>query len=382
MSDLKLDSLRIQNFRTFKDLTIDRLGRVNLIVGKNNVGKTALLEGVWLWNHPEYWHDFASFLERRLPIKGEKPEREVVNQRYQNIKSKFYGYPDLYEAAEVKIYIGPSEDVEKRLQVSLEVKEREDILGYGTSGTPTPFLKVVSGAWEDEKEGFYEGSEISLSYPGQSDIRYGLVEGSINFIASDGINIQEAGEFWDNAVRANQKKSVLKVMQILVPQLEDVNWVDQPSVNTSLSGSTLRLSECAGKRVPMISFPDSDRAVSLSSLGEGASRALWIGTSLVNSENGILLVDEIENGLHYSAQPDLWQLIFETAQDLDVQVFATTHSFDCIKAFQQAAQESEAEGRLISLRRSERVDEEGKIVAVPYDEDALESVAHSNIEVR
>lgn len=112
------------------------------------------------------------------------------------------------------------------------------------------------------------------------------------------------------------------------------------------------------------------------------NRIFAMTVGLIRAEDGILLIDEIENGLHYSVQPDLWQMIFETAKELDVQVFATTHSFDCIRAFQQAAEESGAEGRLISLRRSKREDEDGKIVAVPYDEDTLKSVARSNIEVR
>jgi predicted ATP-dependent endonuclease of OLD family len=58
----------------------------------------------------------------------------------------------------------------------------------------------------------------------------------------------------------------------------------------------------------------------------------------------------IENGIHYSVQPDLWRLIFHVAQRLNVQVFATSHSWDCLKAFQIAADENkEEEGVLVRL---------------------------------
>lgn len=118
----------------------------------------------------------------------------------------------------------------------------------------------------------------------------------------------------------------------------------------------------------------------MSSLGEGVSRALWIGSSIVNSKEGLLLVDEVENGLHYSVQPDLWKMIFKTARQLDVQVFATTHSHDCVRAFQQVSKEQEEEGMLISLRRKQSDSE--NIVAVPIEEDELEYAVKSHTDVR
>jgi AAA15 family ATPase/GTPase len=130
----------------------------------------------------------------------------------------------------------------------------------------------------------------------------------------------------------------------------------------------------------MVSLTGVEEAVPLSSLGEGTSRALWIGSALANSGNGVLLIDEIENGLHYSVQQDLWQVIFETARELDVQVFATTHSFDCVQAFQQVSSEREEEGMLISLRRKRSNPED--IVAVPIDETELEYAVESHTEVR
>jgi AAA15 family ATPase/GTPase len=83
------------------------------------------------------------------------------------------------------------------------------------------------------------------------------------------------------------------------------------------------------------------------SLGDGMQRLLGIALALVNAKDGLLLVDEIENGLHYSIQTDLWRLIFQLAQKLNVQVFATSHSWDCIRSFQQAAQENEQENGIL-----------------------------------
>jgi AAA15 family ATPase/GTPase len=113
-------------------------------------------------------------------------------------------------------------------------------------------------------------------------------------------------------------------------------------------------------------------------MGDGMNRMLNLILALVNAQNGMLLVDEVENGIHYSIQPDLWRLVFHTAQRLNVQVFATTHSLDCVHAFQQAAAENvDEEGVLIRLQHRK-----GEVEAVLFDEDKLGLATREQIEVR
>ena len=68
-------------------------------------------------------------------------------------------------------------------------------------------------------------------------------------------------------------------------------------------------------------------------MGDGIIRLLSIIVSISQTENGILLIDEIENGFHYSVLNKLWQSVYETAIQYNVQIFITTHSFECAKAF-------------------------------------------------
>ena len=75
-------------------------------------------------------------------------------------------------------------------------------------------------------------------------------------------------------------------------------------------------------------------------MGDGINRILTIILSMVNVENGYFFIDEFENGLHYSVQKDLWKMIFYLAEKLNIQVFATTHSSDCINAFQEVINDS------------------------------------------
>lgn len=104
-----------------------------------------------------------------------------------------------------------------------------------------------------------------------------------------------------------------------------------------------------------------------------------LAMSAVNVENGFLLIDEIDTGLYYEVQADMWRLILETAQRLDVQVFATTHSWDCVSAFQEAlgnVKNSEI-GKLFRLDMKY-----GKIRAVEYLAEDLKIALQQNIEVR
>ena len=107
------------------------------------------------------------------------------------------------------------------------------------------------------------------------------------------------------------------------------------------------------------------------------NRMLSIMLSLINAAGGILLVDEFENGLHYSVQPDAWRMVFKLVRDLDVQVFTTTHSRDAISSFQEVAAECEDLGVLIRLNR--RGDD---IIPVVYSEDELAIANRHAIEVR
>ncbi len=120
-----------------------------------------------------------------------------------------------------------------------------------------------------------------------------------------------------------------------------------------------------------------EEPLTLKSFGEGLNRLFGLALALVNCKDGVLLIDEVEGGFHYSVLPDVWKLIFKTAKDLNVQVFATTHSKDCIEAFARAAFDSPEEGMLIRLERRGE-----KIVAKTIEEEMLVDAVNYEVEVR
>ncbi|CAN5431677.1 hypothetical protein BH10ACI1_BH10ACI1_13360 [soil metagenome] len=308
-NELLLDSLEIKGYRCFEHLTIEKLGRVNLIVGKNNVGKTALLEA--LWSYLNQGKVFSQILnsrnENRLPISysgnGTKVSVNLFNRNF----------------GELRFQIGRIKD-----ETPLVAEWKAD---HGVLLIRTP---------ESRANNF--------------------------FIKTDGLNNNEIISFWDEIELTPKEEDVIKSMKFISPDLIRVRLRNVEN----------------NERIPYAQIENWDQSLTLKSLGEGLNRLFGISLALVNCKNGGLLIDEIEGGFHYSVLPDVWKLIFKTAKDLNVQVFATTHSKDCIEAFTQAAiDDEESDGMVIRLENKD-----GKIRAVNFNEDELETVERRNIEVR
>lgn len=375
MNSLILDSLEIRNFRAFRLLQIERLGRVNLIVGKNNVGKTCLLEALWLYARRGVPNLISDLLEardesRRFRAIGSTTE---VEERVSDIKYLFYGRRDVREDCQ-PIHIGPINAPNESLSISVGWYARQaDETGrrkliplhpdeYSTVEDQILGLTIQVGKQLERSYTLEAMFDRRLPWPQLPDLK----DIHCIFTPANGLNKRQIGQLWDSIVLTDLEADILTAIRIIAPSIERVSLVgDQDSIREVIS------------RIPIVKIAGLDIPVPLRNLGEGTSRIFGIALSLVNAGDGVLLIDEIESGLHYSVQPDMWRLIFQVAHRLNVQVFATTHSWDCIEAFQQAASEHEEEGLLIRLGRKQ-----DDIVATLFDERRLSIAAREDIEVR
>ena len=99
---------------------------------------------------------------------------------------------------------------------------------------------------------------------------------------------------------------------------------------------------------------------------------------MIYAENGTLLIDEFENGLHYTAQYQLWEMIFTLALKLNVQVFVSTHSSDCIKSFENVLNNGFSNnGKVLRLENKK-----GNIMIQEFDSKEMEIVAQNDVEIR
>jgi ABC-type multidrug transport system ATPase subunit len=171
------------------------------------------------------------------------------------------------------------------------------------------------------------------------------------------------GRLWDKIALTNREKDVVEALRIIDADISAVSMV---------GGEGPRQARIAIVRSTGIPHP-----VPLRSFGDGLNRLFGIVLSLVNAKDGLLLIDEFENSMHYSVQADTWGAIFEIARQLDIQVVATSHSWDSIEAFQKAASESPEEGVLVRLTRKGE-----DIIPTVFREEELAIATRDRIEVR
>ncbi|MDE0240912.1 MAG: AAA family ATPase [bacterium] len=180
----------------------------------------------------------------------------------------------------------------------------------------------------------------------------------------------DIARLWDRVTLTDDEDRVLRAVNLASG--EEV-------VRIAVIGDGIGQSEQSphGRRV-VVRLRDHKHPLPIKGLGDGAVRLLGIAVALANSQDGFLLIDEAENGIHHALQRDFWRMVLQTAQDNNVQVFATTHGWDCVRGFAQAAIELDAvEGVLVRLERKG-----DRIQAVEYPEEELIIAAQSGIEVR
>lgn len=367
-----LSSLRISNFRALKDFSVPHLGRVNLIVGKNNAGKSSLLEAIRLYAERGAPQVIAEILEARDEVTGEQlPRGNEFEQAYPAYWNLFHGRRK--NADEVyPIEIGPLAAEDQTLRIALQwYVERPDEQGVWVR------VPIQRGAYGEEAEprlGLsveFGGKPIYL-FPLSREIRdwkrLYRVEPFLptSFVPANGLEPDQVGQWWDKVALTQLEHDVVGALKIVVPETDRLTMVLNPVRTRSKD------------RMVMVKLRNSDLPVPLRSMGDGMNRIFGLVLALANAKGGLMLVDEVENGIHYSIQKDVWKLVFSMASKLNAQVFATTHSWDCVRGFQEAAQEAtEEEGVL--LRLEHRRD---NVRAVLYTERDLLIATRDEIEVR
>jgi AAA15 family ATPase/GTPase len=369
--------LTIQGYRCFEDFSMDGLTRVNLLVGNNNSGKTSFLEAVYLLVNQPSMGTVQTTIREIFENRGEFSQQvEMVNnQSKQIITQKFFLDRFFYGFGKNKLdkfsILGRENSEQIKVFSFLETEELsfyypEDVSTFNDMSTST--LDWVPCAFFDfsitgimKKQLISDFDEISTGELALKKDFSLLIQNSF-FLSNRQISFDEIAKLWDKINLSPKEDIVIEALKIIIPDVERVGFSISPGMNTI-----------------KLKLKDQTELVPLSSMGDGMNRILTLAMALVSTEKGVLLVDEIETGLHYEAQLDMWRLVLKTAQDLDVQVFATTHSWDCIAAFKEALQELEDQ----SVAKLFRLDSKyGKLRAVEYDADEIKIAVEQGIEVR
>lgn len=367
-----LSRIEFSNFRNFRHFSVQGLSRVNLFVGANNVGKSSVLEGIELLmagGDPRILMRLPQRRGERVPSSAD--ERSPSSQW--DISHLFFGHLCRPGA---QFAIGGDNDAKQTVscKIVLASPDREaqllvprSLLFLGGLEEPGPDLDLeVSSDRLSTPMRFAISPAGGLTFDSirRSGTRAPFEQSPINFLGTDALDNSLLGKLWDAVVLKPEEGQVIQSLQLIEPGLERIAFSSERDASRA-SGIFVKLKH-SNERVP------------LGSMGDGLKRLLALSLVTIRSANGCLLIDEIDTGLHHSVMIGMWQMIIETAQRLNIQVFATTHSLDCVRALAWLYEQHPEYQTEVTLHRLER----GLDSTIRYTLDEIDIAARQHMEIR
>lgn len=355
-----INSIRIENFRGFESLELGGFSKFNLIVGTNGVGKTSFLEALFLARTPD----------PRVLTALDAPrgwQRQFARIDTRGVWGYLFGDPNraLVVSSEAGAYSARVEGVLQPAGTSLLTREASggnpaytSLSQADLSTAPAEDLHwqlTVNGNLEAEilAHGTALGVVVqTLKAPAQSPKNKQV------FVPQHTGITPELLETFSSLKAAGRIAPLLVGLRVLAP------WIDEVELMAS-GGVTLAASGLGHRMVP------------LPFLGEGVMRLAQLLLNVAYVDRGILLIDEIERGFHHAVLPDIWRALRAAIGESDVQVFATTHSYECIAAADAAFADAPSD---LALFRLQQVN--GKLRAISYPPEARSTAIEFGSEVR
>lgn len=331
-------SFTIRSFRGLRDLAFQDLGRFNLLVGDNNSGKTSILEALLLFAQPG---DGKNWL-RVLKARGAELNSEILGESI--------GWLFGRESRDLNLPWAPIEleghgakgGESLRLSLHLESKvvnlpTRDKEVSGDASEDEEKFLNVahVDAEWTSSSDGSKSGELVFEPIP-QRGTQWGFrarFEDPVKAIrripavlAKPNVhrNSKAASTAYTAAIQRDLKTKLVHAAQAFDPDILDLELVARADVTSVFV--------IHGKRGP----------VPLHTFGDGLRKAIVVTGMALEAADGILLLDEAETALHVHAQDRFFAGLYQLCEELNVQVFMTTHSLDSVDSVLRAVGEHSA----------------------------------------
>lgn len=378
---MRIQSLSIQNFRGFERFEMKDLGRINLIVGTNNSGKTTVLEALSILmahgNPSAVW----TVLNRRGEVIWVEHEEPATGT------SKFYEAQQLFRGFETRV------GTCFRLAADTETGAVEMVAKVGDPYRPThphgspsellpaslpqEFLTPLSLSLSWSNDGTRE-FDFPISPRGLvSTVAIGLAArvvpengSTLQWISSSALTPDEVAALFSDVVLTPDEDVVTEAVRIIEPTIERLG-----SAMSRRTMSGVKFPRPASTFVRLEGIKDR---ISMRGMGEGIWHLLSVALALVHARDGLLLVDDVDTGLHHTVMEDMWKFLDAASKTYNVQVFATTHSRDCYESLAAIAKKSDSDTSEVTIQRIER----GREQAVAYHEGHILAAAKHDIEVR
>ena len=275
---MMFNKIRYQDYRGFKDLSLSELGRVNLVVGRNNTGKTAFLEGLVALAQPRI---ISSELHRMFRID------------HGNKNARFFRWIPRDSSSTPVAMLGAG------------IEDGSSVETWFTTGR-----KDMASAAEPQR---------AVIKSSKGDVELSIAVARKTFICpAVAVHGRAPDTVVKNYAAAAKKKGGEEMIHSILNKVDP--RIQKIRVDPGEDGNILVVDVGLSEMIP------------LSQAGQGVYRMVTILADLIGQTPDLCCIDEIENGIHHTALETLWTGVAEAAATLGVQVFATTHSHECLEA--------------------------------------------------
>jgi len=312
-----INNLHICNFRGIREANFDNFGQFNLLLGHNNCGKSTVLDALLLflsYEHPEALVNIQNI--RQLTIKSKDDVKLCFHQLDTSAPIVIEGeYGNSHRSESVSYFETHAGKIE---QGNTDLKSSKTNILYG--------LQINYGVEHEGKNEFVARLTFNPQKPKEVLIdnkgNFSSTHVNCAYLASaTGHESENDYEGFSQVLKEKQEPRIVKILQQIEPSIRDIVAADnRVMVDIGLES-----------RVP------------IQVLGDGIRKVLNIVLAMYLCKNGVILIDELENGLHYSSMPVLWRAIIAAAIDFKVQVFCTTHNIDSLNAVKEVIRASHDE---------------------------------------
>jgi hypothetical protein len=351
-----LESIDIKNFRCFENTSLRELKRINIITGRNASGKTALLEAIYMTlGAPALslklrtWRGLSNLFQV-------SEQTETLNAIWRDY---FYRFDQSHPAS---IAFKGSQDLSRSLVIRCDTETGVRLSQGKDAGKDELDIKPLGPISFD----WYKASRrIGVAKP-EFDGETLKIKGGPDplpgafFSSTQTINQQEAANWFSDLSKRRDEQPIIEALQHLFPFIKGL------SVETQGTQPMLHAD-----------IPSLPEKIPVSLISSGINRLVAMLVAIATQRHGILIVDEIENGFHFESMPGIWKVLYDLCKRSQVQLFASTHSGECLEALESVMIGHEDDFTLI---RTER--ENGKCVARHFGGLNFRRALEQDIEVR
>jgi len=364
MGKMQFKQISVQKFRLLNSLNLDGLKRVNLIAGKNNTGKTSLLEAIFL--HTGHFNPELAFrmdLWRGIPG-WTKSENDHYSTPWDNLFFK------MDNNSEIIIKSTDINNNKSATRISV-IKDRNKIY----KKYPSTKLTNISGTVSSSTQ--LDSRILNFNYREKNKIKNYYIEFS-------GEGVKKVPQIFDVPFQ-----SVFHPSRNIFPPKGDVDRYSKMKLNgdEDILKEGIKIIEDKFGDITISTIGDTpqfyiklreDKYYPLLISGEGLVKLVSLILEMYDAKGGIYFIDEIENGFHYSILNNVWKIINELSSKYDIQVFATTHSKDTIlSGHEYFSSIKEYDFSFFRLQK-----DVNKINAISYDKNNLNEAIEVDYEVR